>query len=90
MLKELLKVLCCPICKKDLIVKIDQENDKEILEGTLTCDSCQSYPIIDSIPHLLTNGDSLWWTTKIPPATYLGMTGRSLDVENLYVYRGEV
>ena len=26
-------ILCCPVCKGDLILTVDQENEKEILEG---------------------------------------------------------
>ncbi len=43
-MNDFMKLLCCPICKKELIV---------FLKG-LRCTSCHSlYPIIDGIPNLL-------------------------------------
>jgi uncharacterized protein YbaR (Trm112 family) len=47
-------ILCCPVCKGDLTLQADKENEKEILEGNLRCAACQvDYPIHEGIPNLL-------------------------------------
>lgn len=47
-------ILCCPVCKGDLSLRVDQEDEKEILEGNLHCASCSvDYPIHEGIPNLL-------------------------------------
>lgn len=44
--KELLDIICCPVCKGDL------RYEKE--KNTLTCEACKKvYPIQDDIPILL-------------------------------------
>jgi uncharacterized protein YbaR (Trm112 family) len=54
MKKEIMDIICCPICKTDLELKIDNEKDNEIISGTLTCIKCKTvYPIKDAIPNLL-------------------------------------
>jgi len=54
MRRKLLDILCCPVCKGDLTLSVTDENEKEILEGTLRCDACcVDYPIHDGIPNLL-------------------------------------
>ena len=54
MKKELMEILACPICKGDLGIEITEENDEEIISGTLSCVKCnEKYPIEDSIPNLL-------------------------------------
>jgi uncharacterized protein YbaR (Trm112 family) len=54
MKKEIIKILCCPTCKGDLDLKIDKEENGEIITGTFTCQTCHvQYPIIDGIPDLL-------------------------------------
>jgi len=53
MRRDLMEILCCPVCKGDLDLRVDQEKE-EILEGTLTCKACGNrYPIQDGIPNLL-------------------------------------
>jgi len=53
MKRDLMEILCCPVCKGDLELKVTQEKD-EILEGTLYCKSCShTYEIKDGIPNLL-------------------------------------
>ena len=50
----MLGILCCPNCKADLNLKIDSEEDSEIIKGILTCNKCkEKYEIIDGIPNLL-------------------------------------
>jgi len=54
MKKELMEILACPVCKGDLALTIDEENEKEIVTGFLHCRKCDvRYPIKDTIPNLL-------------------------------------
>jgi uncharacterized protein YbaR (Trm112 family) len=55
MKKELMAILVCPVCKGDLDLSINEEDDKgEIVKGTLYCRKCdERYPIEDGIPNLL-------------------------------------
>lgn len=54
MKRSLMDILCCPVCKGDLVLHADSENDKEILEGRLNCAACRvDYPIHEGIPNLL-------------------------------------
>jgi len=47
-------ILCCPVCKGDLDLKIKKENGSEVIEGILYCKKCnENYPIEDGIPNLL-------------------------------------
>ncbi|MCD4799931.1 MAG: Trm112 family protein, partial [Methanosarcinales archaeon] len=32
---ELMEILCCPMCKGDLVLTVDEEDDKEIIKGSL-------------------------------------------------------
>lgn len=54
MKRSLLPILCCPVCKGDLTLRVTEENEVEILEGGLHCASCSvEYPIEEGIPDLL-------------------------------------
>jgi uncharacterized protein YbaR (Trm112 family) len=54
MKKELMEILACPICKGDLQLDIEEEDEKEVVAGSLYCAKCdQRYPIVDTIPNLL-------------------------------------
>ncbi len=54
MKKELMDILACPLCKGELQLSIEEENEKEVVSGTLYCTSCDvRYPIVDTIPNLL-------------------------------------
>jgi len=54
MKEELMEILCCPLDKHELELEIDEQDDEEILAGTLTCTECsEQYPIEDGIPNLL-------------------------------------
>jgi len=54
MKKELIQILACPVCKGSLQLNIDQQEEEEIVTGSLYCPKCQySYPIVDAIPNLL-------------------------------------
>jgi uncharacterized protein len=53
MKRDLMEILCCPVCKGDLELRVDIEKD-EILEGSLFCKHCNHrYEIKDGIPDLL-------------------------------------
>ncbi len=54
MRRSLLPILCCPVCKGDLVLTVDEEDKKEILKGDLHCPVCKvHYPIEEGIPNLL-------------------------------------
>jgi uncharacterized protein YbaR (Trm112 family) len=47
-------ILCCPVCKGDLALNVEKEDENEILEGELLCAMCEAkYPIHEGIPNLL-------------------------------------
>lgn len=53
MKRDLMEILCCPVCKGDLDLAVDVEKD-EIIEGSLFCKNCNHrYEIKDGIPDLL-------------------------------------
>ena len=42
------------MCKSDLVLTVDEEDDKEIIKGSLFCGKCnEHYPIDDGIPNML-------------------------------------
>ena len=54
MKRSLLDILACPVCKGDLALTVEEEDDAEIVAGALRCAACDSdYPIEDTIPNLL-------------------------------------
>ena len=54
MKKELMDILACPVCKGRLELNVDEEDEKEVVKGTLHCAKCNfRYPIVDTIPNLL-------------------------------------
>ncbi len=54
MKRDLYDILCCPVCKGDLTLNVTEENDVEIMAGTLYCPRCNvTYPIEEGIPNLL-------------------------------------
>lgn len=54
MRESLMDILCCPVDKADLELTIDEEDEDEIIAGSLTCTECgEIYPIEDGIPNLL-------------------------------------
>jgi len=53
MKKELLDILVCPVCKGELEMGVEEENETEIVTGSLYCAKCDvHYPIVDTIPNL--------------------------------------
>ncbi len=54
MKRELMDILACPVCKGGLELSVDEEDEKEVVTGTLYCAKCNvRYPIVDTIPNLL-------------------------------------
>ena len=54
MKKDLMDILVCPMCKGELQLSIGEENENEVITGTLYCAKCEvRYPIVDTIPNLL-------------------------------------
>ena len=54
MKRDLMDILACPVCKGSLTLSVTKEDEREIVEGSLHCGSCdETYPIEDSIPNLL-------------------------------------
>ena len=54
MKRSLMDILCCAVCKGDLTLRVEKEDEKEILEGGLHCAACSvEYPIHEGIPDLL-------------------------------------
>ena len=54
MKKELMDILVCPVCKGKLELTVVEEDEKEVVAGSLYCPECAvRYQIIDTIPNLL-------------------------------------
>jgi uncharacterized protein len=54
MKRELMNILACPVCKGELKLTVTEENQKEIVAGSLYCARCKhGYPIEETIPNLL-------------------------------------
>ena len=54
MKKQIVDILVCPVCKGKLQLKVEEENEVEIVTGSLYCPQCAArYQIIDTIPNLL-------------------------------------
>ena len=54
MKRGLVEIICCPVCKGDLVLLVTEESSEEVLEGTLRCGACRvDYPISEGIPNLL-------------------------------------
>jgi len=47
-------ILVCPVCKGKLELKVEEENEIEVVTGSLYCQKCNvHYPISKTIPNLL-------------------------------------
>jgi uncharacterized protein YbaR (Trm112 family) len=54
MKRQLMDILVCPVCKGKLELGVDEENEKEVVRGSLYCSGCNiNYPIKDTIPDML-------------------------------------
>lgn len=49
-----MRILRCPVCKGELELNVEKEEEQEVVSGSLYCRGCDvRYPIMDSIPNLL-------------------------------------
>ncbi|MFC2062944.1 methytransferase partner Trm112 [Chloroflexota bacterium] len=54
MKRELMNILACPLCQGELKLSVVDEDEQEVVTGSLYCPRCnESYPIVDAIPDLL-------------------------------------
>ena len=54
MKKELMDILACPVCRGSLELHVEEEDEREIVSGSLHCSRCNVlYPIVDTIPVLM-------------------------------------
>src|SRR5437867_4538151 len=53
MRRELLQILCCPICQKGLELRVLKGNADEIVDGILLDSSDHIYPVIEGIPRMI-------------------------------------
>jgi len=54
MKRELMDILVCPVCKGQLELSVAEEDEQEIVSGSLYCPQCDvRYPIAETIPNLL-------------------------------------
>ena len=54
MKRELMDILACPVCKGELKLTVEKEDEKEVITGSLHCAKCNvNYPINEGIPNLL-------------------------------------
>ena len=54
MRRKLMEILCCPLCKGDLELEVEEETEEEIITGKLICSKCDIvYPIEEGIPNML-------------------------------------
>ena len=54
MKRELMDILACPVCKGPLELEVTEEDETEVITGSLKCNQCnETYPINDAIPNLL-------------------------------------
>ncbi|MCK4794007.1 MAG: methyltransferase domain-containing protein [Desulfobacteraceae bacterium] len=58
MKREILGILCCPICKQDLRLFEEEVANNEVIDGILECDDCQkSFEIIKGVPRMIVDLD---------------------------------
>lgn len=52
MKEDLIRILCCPLCKSDLTLEVKEGDRSNVLLGNFRCDSCKnSYEINQDIPY---------------------------------------
>ncbi len=53
--KDLADIVCCPVDKAELTLKVDEEDEHgDVVRGSFTCTQCGFvYPIEEGIPNLL-------------------------------------
>ncbi len=58
MKKDIVNLLCCPVCKGELDLEVKEEENDEVTQGFFTCSKCNvKYPIDNAIPNLLPKKD---------------------------------
>jgi SAM-dependent methyltransferase len=50
---RLVDLVVCPRCRGPLSLRADRVDGDEVMSGTLACEPCGDYPIVDGIPRLL-------------------------------------
>jgi uncharacterized protein YbaR (Trm112 family) len=54
MKRELMDIVVCPLCKGKLELAVEEENETEVVTGSLYCPKCGvRYPVSQAIPNLL-------------------------------------
>jgi uncharacterized protein YbaR (Trm112 family) len=54
MKRSLIGILVCPSCSGELRLTVEEEDDSEVVKGSIYCIRChEHYPIENSIPNLL-------------------------------------
>ena len=54
MKRNLVDILACPVCQGDLELNVAEENEIEIVSGSLRCPRCKvDYPVRDTVPNFL-------------------------------------
>ncbi len=49
-----MEILVCPVCKGEIELTVKEENEQEVVSGSLYCRKCdERYPVEDTIPNLL-------------------------------------
>lgn len=84
MKKSAIKLLCCPACRGDLLIKgiTKTTSEGDIVEGVLKCKACgNAYPVLDKIPRLLNH--SLFSRVEKIKLSHL-LTGRQLKTKIVY------
>lgn len=52
---QLINILKCPFCKKSFRLESFLEDDSEVIEGVLTCPCGSTFPIVRSIPRIVSS-----------------------------------
>ncbi|MFC1698986.1 methyltransferase domain-containing protein [Candidatus Omnitrophota bacterium] len=87
MQKELLEILCCPDCKGELRLKVNQGQDGRIKQGSLACDCGNNFKITEYIPRFVKSDKyvdsfSFEWTKH--RTTQLDSANQTLESEDRF------
>jgi len=54
MRERVMELLCCPVCRGELILRVERKVGDDVMEGWLLCAQCRhEYRVSDGIPDLL-------------------------------------
>lgn len=57
MKRDYLDIICCPVCKGDMNLQVIKTSRDDIIEGILTCDTCENrYFIRNGTAYLVPGG----------------------------------